>query len=167
MGQLILHLFGDYITQSDWMAQNKTKDSKAAFVHAAVYSLPFLLLTRSIPAMALIFFTHAAIDRFRLARYVVWAKNFIGPRRKHELISETIERLRNEGTISRDHVFRPGELDIVLTHNKQTCIGNPPWAVCTATGYPPDRPAWMAVWLLIVADNTMHLMINYAAIRWL
>jgi hypothetical protein len=167
MGQLILHLIGDYLTQSDWMAQNKTKAFLPAFVHALVYSLPFLLLTTHIPALLCIFATHFLIDRYRLARYVVWAKNFIGPRRRHELIAETIERLRGENTISRDHVFRPGELDIVLAENKQSCIGNPPWLACCSTGYPPDRPAWLAVWLLIIADNTLHLAINYASIRWL
>jgi len=44
---------------------------------------------------------------------------------------------------------------------------NPPWRECTATGYPPDRPAWMAVWLMIIADNTIHLAINVAAVTWL
>lgn len=166
MEQLIVHLFGDYITQSDWMAQNKAKAYFPAFVHALVYSLPFLLLTTHIMALLCIFGTHFLIDRFRLARYVVWAKNFIGPKRKSELIAATIERLRDLGTISRDHVFRPGELDIVLAENRQSCIGNPPWSVCSATGYHPDRPAWLAVWLLIIADNTLHLAINYAALRW-
>jgi hypothetical protein len=42
--QLILHLLGDYVTQSDWMARNKTKALLPAFWHAAVYSLPFLLV---------------------------------------------------------------------------------------------------------------------------
>lgn len=32
----------------------------------------------------------------------------------------------------------------------------------TATGYGDDKPDWMAVWLLIITDNTMHLAIN----RW-
>jgi Protein of unknown function (DUF3307) len=41
------------------------------------------------------------------------------------------------------------------------------WADCKATGYTPDKPAWMAVWLMIIADNTIHLMINSAAIAWL
>jgi lysine/ornithine N-monooxygenase len=36
----------------------------------------------------------------------------------------------------------------------------------TATGYPADTPAWLAVWLLIVADNTCHLLINAAAVSW-
>lgn len=128
MEQLILHLIGDYLTQSNWMAQNKTKNSFAAGAHALVYSAPFLLLIGSTPRPALagvtILVTHFLIDRFRLARYVVWVKNFIGP-------------------------------------------GNLPWRECSATGYPPDCPAWLAVWLMIIADNTLHLAINYAALRWL
>jgi hypothetical protein len=124
MLQLILHLFGDYVTQSDWMAQNKTKASFPAFAHALAYSLPFLILTRSPLALAVILVTHFLIDRFRLARYVVFAKNFIG-------------------------------------------APWPKWSDCKGTGYPSDRPAWMAVWLLIIADNTIHLAINYAALRWL
>lgn len=171
MEQLILHLIGDYLTQSDWMAINKTKSFLPAAIHALIYSLPFFLLTglggRGFLAWLVILNTHFFIDRYRLARYVVWAKNFIGPKRKHELIAETIERLRDLGTISRDHVFRPGELDVVLAQNKQTWIGNPPWSMCTKTGYPPDRPEWLTVWLLIIADNTMHLAINYASLRWL
>jgi hypothetical protein len=35
------------------------------------------------------------------------------------------------------------------------------------TGYAPDVPPFLAVWLLIAADNTLHLAINYAALRWL
>ena len=41
MNQLILHLIGDYVTQSDWMAQNKTKSTWAALCHATVYGAPF------------------------------------------------------------------------------------------------------------------------------
>ncbi len=37
----------------------------------------------------------------------------------------------------------------------------------TATGYPESTPAWLSVWLLIVADNTLHLLINAAAVVWL
>lgn len=128
MLQLILHLFGDYVTQSDWMAQNKTKSSYAAFTHALIYSLPFLLLVLRardpLVAYWVILLTHFFIDRFRIARYVVFAKNFLG-------------------------------------------WPWPKWEDCKATGYPSERPAWMAVWLLIAADNTLHLLINYSALRWL
>jgi hypothetical protein len=128
MEQLILHLIGDYVTQSDWMAINKTKEDGPAAAHALCYSLPFLLLTgfsqHGLAAWVVILFTHFVIDRYRLARYVVWAKNWLG-------------------------------------------IGNRPWSECTSTGYPPGRPDWLCVWLLIIADNTMHLVINYSALRWL
>ena len=39
----LVHSIGDYVLQSDWMATNKTKNSFAAFIHALVYSLPFLI----------------------------------------------------------------------------------------------------------------------------
>lgn len=122
--QLLCHAIGDYILQSDWMATEKTKRSIAALVHVVTYGLPFLFLRPSIAAMAVIVGTHFVIDRWRLARYVVWAKNFIGP-------------------------------------------GNPPWEECKGTGYPPDRPLFLAVWLLIIADNIMHVVINGLALRYL
>lgn len=124
MEQLLLHLIGDYVTQTDWMATEKTKRDVAAVAHATVYGLPFFILTSSSNAMFVIFFTHYLIDRYRLARYVVFAKNWITNR----------------------------ELK---------------WADCSATGYPSNMPLWLSIWLMIIADNTMHLTINYVALRWL
>ena len=69
MEQLILHLIGDYLTQSDWMANNKTKKWTPAIIHAFVYSIPFLLIG-SCYAVAIIFATHAVIDRFRLVKFL-------------------------------------------------------------------------------------------------
>lgn len=123
MNPLLCHLWGDYILQSDWMALNKTKAWLPATVHALIYSLTFLLLRPSLAAWLVIFGTHLLIDRFRLARYVVWAKNWAGP--------------------------------------------NLSWEMCKATGYPPSRPEWMTVWLLIIADNVLHLTINSLALRYL
>ena len=79
MEQLILHLTGDYLTQSDWMAVNKAKRSWPALCHVMVYSLPFFLIG-STRAVAVILVTHFFIDRFRLTRYVVWTKNWLGTR---------------------------------------------------------------------------------------
>lgn len=124
MEQLLLHLIGDYLTQTNWMATEKTKRTTVAVLHAAVYSMPFVLLDPSLVALTVIFATHAAIDRYRLARFVVFAKNWV-----------TQPSLQ--------------------------------WAECSTTGYHKDTPAWLAVWLLIVADNAMHLTINYVALRWL
>jgi len=122
--QLVAHAVGDYILQSDWMATEKTRKSIAAAMHACVYALPFTLLNPSWTATAFIVGTHFVIDRWRLARYVCWAKNWIGDR-------------------------------------------PPPWSECAATGYGPDKPAWLSVWLLIIADNTLHVLCNAAALRWL
>jgi hypothetical protein len=116
--QIVAHFVGDYILQSHWMATEKTKQSLAAAIHAITYTLPFVLITHSLVALVVICGTHFLIDRFRLARFVVWFKN--GPR-----------------------------------------------LPVTATGYQDDVPAWLSVWLLIIADNTIHIIINGAAIKWL
>jgi hypothetical protein len=126
MEQLILHLVGDYVLQSDWMAAEKTKRSWPCLAHVLVYTLPFLLVTSSPWALGMILSTHFLLDRFRLIRYMLWLKNMLG----------SAEYRR-------------------------------PWSECTGTGYPSEKPAWLAVWLMIVADNAVHLAINYAAIRWL
>lgn len=43
----------------------------------------------------------------------------------------------------------------------------PQWSTSSGTGYDPDRaPSGMAVALMIVADNTIHIAINTAALTW-
>ena len=123
MEQLILHLVGDYVTQSDWMAVNKNKHTWPAFCHASLYSLPFFLIG-SAPAVAVIFVSHFFIDRFRLVRYVIFAKNHLGP----------------------------------TWH---------PWSECSTTGFHKSTPEWLATWLMIIVDATIHLGCNYCALRWL
>jgi Protein of unknown function (DUF3307) len=115
--QILAHLVGDYILQSHWMAQNKTKSNTAAAIHAVSYTLPFALISHSLIALAAICVTHFAIDRWRLARFVVWLKNG-------------------------------------------------PWLPVTATGYQDDVPSWLSVWLLIIADNTIHLACNGLALKF-
>lgn len=123
--QLVSHAIGDYILQSDYMASEKTKKSTAAAIHALTYALPFLFLRPSPLALFVIVSTHFVIDRWRLARYVVWAKNWLAP------------------------------WDWIK-----------PWWECSATGYPQDKPAWLSVWLLIIADNVMHVLVNGVALRY-
>lgn len=76
MEQLILHLWGDYITQTNWMAINKRKNVLAAFLHALVYSIPFILLKPSLIAWLVILVTHFIIDHWALARYLMFFKNW-------------------------------------------------------------------------------------------
>ncbi len=73
---VILHFVGDYLLQNDWMAQNKTKSNGAAIVHAAVYSMPFLLIFRDGWWFWLIPITHYLIDRYRLATYWIRLVNW-------------------------------------------------------------------------------------------
>ena len=120
--QLVAHLIGDYILQSHDMATKKTSSSFWAGLHALTYTAPFFFITNSVEALALIFGSHFLVDRFRLARFLVWLKN--------------------------EH-FLP--------------FGAKPM---TATGYQDDVPAWLAVWLLIIADNTIHIVCNGLAIWW-
>lgn len=123
LGILLAHLVGDYLIQSHWMATEKTRRWWPAIAHGLSYTIPYLFVTRSVIALLVIAGTHIVIDRYRLARHVVWFKNQIAP-----------------------EVFRPGH---------------------TPTGYPPGTPAWLTVWLMILADNTIHLLINTAAVIWL
>lgn len=105
------------------MATEKTKRWWPAIAHAVTYGIPFVLITQSPLALLVIVATHAVIDRYRLAKHVVWAKNQLAPA-----------------------ASRPGH---------------------TATGYPDDTPPWLGVWLMIIADNILHMLINVAAIVWL
>lgn len=138
--QLLAHAVGDYVLQSDWMANEKTKHSAAAVAHALTYGACFLVFRPSLSALAVVVGTHFAIDRFRLARFVVFAKNFLAPRYTH-----------------------PGRCN----HSSPPGSWWPTWSDAAATGYPSERPAWLSVWLLIIADNIMHVAINGAALRWL
>lgn len=126
MAQILAHLWGDYILQSHWMASNKTKHWWPCLCHCFFYTLPFLILTQSWVALAVIFGTHYLIDRYRLAVYLVYLKN--------------------------------------------TLLGPPwpdKWEDCKATGYHSEVPAWLSVWLMIAADNTLHLTINFLALSYL
>ena len=124
MNQLLAHLAGDYLLQSDWMAREKTTRSLPAAAHAVAYTVPFLTLTRSPRRLALIAGSHFVIDRWRLARHACWAKNHLAPPREWQ-----------------------------------------PWEKCSTTGYGPDMPDWLAVWLMFIADNTMHGVCNWLALR--
>lgn len=128
MLSLLAHAWGDYVLQSDWQASHKTQSSWPAFIHALLYGLcfvPVVLVARaSWWVLAVVAGSHFVIDRWRLARYVCWAKNFLAPRSAWPR----------------------------------------PWRECTATGYDPEKPAWMSVWLMIIADNTLHVTINTLAL---
>lgn len=119
MIQLLLHLLGDYVLQTNAMAQNKTSSHKWALLHAFIYSIGFAFIVPSVWAWLVIFGTHFLIDRYRLAVYWIRWYNRI------------------------------------------------PAAAAGPFGYDAATPPWLAGWLLIIIDNTFHLVINFMAITWL
>ena len=122
MNELICHLLGDYLLQSQWMAENKTSKNLAAFAHALCYSIPFLILT-NFKGLFLIAISHYLIDRYRLAKYMVFFKNHLAPSKYW-----------------------------------------PQWQDCSITGYSNKLPDYVSFWLLIITDNTMHLLCNHISI---
>jgi hypothetical protein len=135
MEQLLAHLVGDYWLQPDWVAQNKLASNPkhasrwpawaVCLFHALLYTLPFVILTRSWRALLVIGVTHRLIDHFGLGAKFSWLKNRV----------------------------------LGCSHS---------WAECKGScGYSPDRPAFLTVWLTILVDNSLHLLLNYVALRWL
>jgi len=122
---ILAHLVGDYLIQSQWMADEKVKRWWPAIVHGVTYTVPYLFVTQSFWALLIICVTHIVIDRYRLAKRVVWAKNWLFAPKGAKRYS---------------------------------------WEECKETGFPPHVPPFMAVWLMIIVDNTIHLVINTAAI---
>ena len=139
--------------QSDWMANNKTKAWWPALCHGTVYSLPFAFVG-SWAAVLVIWSTHVVIDRLRLARYVAWAKNMaLDPMALAE------EPMWRDYVSDAEHREALGKW---IDWNEAMR-----WQNCSKTGYTAKTPDFLAVWLLIACDNTMHLAINYAALAWL
>lgn len=126
LAALLAHLAGDFVLQSDWMAAEKVRRWWPAIVHGATYGLPFLLLTQSPPALAVIVVTHIVLDRYRAAKYIVWARNQLAP----------AERRVAWADVQRNH------------------------------GSSLNTPPGLATALVIVADNTVHVAINAAALVW-
>ena len=140
---LLAHLWGDYILQSDWRALNKSKRSWPCLVHVLLYTACFLFVTTSWKALAVIGVTHFLIDRFGLARYLCWAKNHIAP----------------------NHGCNCGLVYLCPIGGWRTAYAE--WSKCTVTGYDDSRPIWITLWLLIAADNTLHLTLNFLALKYL
>jgi len=122
--ELLLHLVGDYLLQTEQMALRKGRSWFWAVFHAGVYSLPFLLVIQRWEAWAVIFGTHAVIDRYQLAMFVCRFKNLFW--------------------------FGPGRPE-----------SDP------QTGYAKDTPLHVKFWLVVIVDNTIHLVINHLALKYL
>jgi hypothetical protein len=145
----LAHLFGDYVVQTDHMARHKVATPESpegrleAAQHALTYTACHLPVTRNWKALTVIGGTHYVIDRYRLAKYVVWARNQIAP-------AESRYPLHEAGPFGQK--MSPTEKDGYL-YKKGHLIA--------------DGPDWLNGWLLFICDNSIHLAINYwATEKW-
>jgi hypothetical protein len=64
-------LVGDYVFQNQWISDHKTENSIKGYIvclsHAALYSLPFILITTWIGCL-LILTSHFIIDKYQLGK---------------------------------------------------------------------------------------------------
>jgi hypothetical protein len=74
MHWIYAHLIGDYLLQTDWMAQNKKKNDFACTIHVAVYMVPFLLCGFTWWQMLLIAGQHYLLDRTELVGWLMTIK---------------------------------------------------------------------------------------------
>lgn len=132
MHELLLHLIGDYVFQTEQMAVRKLGSWRWAVFHALAYSLPFFLYlgvingswTAGWLAWFVIFSTHAVIDRLAIAKTICRIKNLVW------FGSDVPEREE-------------------------------------VTGYGIETPPFIRFWLVVIVDNTLHLIINHIALNYL
>lgn len=83
MEQLLLHLFGDFVLQNDYVGTTKKKKTTKGLLycifHCTTYAIPFLLITNWMGAF-LIGFTHFLIDRWDFVGWFNSKKNFVKTR---------------------------------------------------------------------------------------
>jgi len=143
MEQLLAHLGGDFIFQSDWMALNKSKRTLPCLIHVLLYTSIFLFVTTSWKALVVIGGTHFIIDRFPIIiRKLIWYKNHM---------NSTLSYPRYE------YCDTTGYFD------------DSPYNTCKEgqvdTG--GKRHFYITIWLYIITDNLIHLFINYMALKYL
>lgn len=68
MAIMMCHFMGDYVLQSDFIANTKGKNWYHLVVHCALYTLPFIICFGLDWRCAVIFLTHIPIDALK-ARY--------------------------------------------------------------------------------------------------
>jgi hypothetical protein len=131
------------------MAVNKTSNYLIALLHALFYTLPFLFLTDRIDILIIIMATHVIIDHHRIAKYWVqlWG---IGEAGEIPIFLEPILR----GTYK---VARPDTTFNDMLKNKE-------FDTVLASKLPDAASHYISFWLLVIVDNTMHLLVNHWAL---
>lgn len=153
MEQLLCHLFGDFIAQTNWMAMNKNKKTLNCLVHVFIYTSIFLLLTTSWKALLVIGATHFIFDRFPIViKKLIWWKNHF-PTGKYPPFA-----LCDTTGYYDDSPYNSNEANSIDCINKK---------ISAIRGFGKPRHFFITVWLYIITDNTLHLLCNYFALKYL
>jgi hypothetical protein len=166
MEQLLVHIFGDYLTQSDYCAMNKSKRTLPCLIHVILYTLCFLVLTTSWKALLVIGGTHFILDRWPvIIKRLIWFKNHLGP----HFVYPPFEKCGVTGyydNIAHEAAGAPKNEEFV----QEVYISDGPSSMgtghATQIKYQP-RLNYITMWLYIITDNFLHLTINYFALRYL
>lgn len=153
MEQLLCHVFGDYILQSDYLALNKSKKSFPCLVHVLIYTSVFLLLTTSWKALLVIGATHFVLDRWHTPlKRLIWLKNHF-PTGKYP----TFERCDTTGYYD-DSPYNTSEINGGYIDDNR---------IETVRKFGRPRLFFITMWLYIITDNFLHITINYFALKYL
>lgn len=145
MEQILAHIFGDYILQSDWMAMNKSKRSIPCLVHVLIYTSVFLIFTTSWKALLVIGGVHFILDRFPIIiRRLIWMKNHVNPSIDYPLF-----RWCDSTGYYDDSPYNTSTTNAPSTYGIT------------------KRHFFITIWLYIITDNFLHLLTNYLALKYL
>lgn len=144
MDQLLTHILGDYVFQSDYFALNKSKRSWPCLLHVLIYTACFLILTTSWKALIVIGVTHFIIDRWHTPlKKFIWLRGHLSPKFSYP----PYEFCDTTGYYD-DSPYNTGK--------------NGPQHFAA-----PQRIFSISIFLYIVHDNFLHLLINYLALKYL
>ena len=159
MEQLLTHLISDYWLQPDFVANSKNKNSWICLMHVLIYTACFLILTTSWKALLVIGATHFIIDRFPIiVKRLIWFKNHLNPNLSYVPfrkcgITGMYDNIQNEVS---DLPFEKLHVETITDKNGKV----------THASYTP-RLNYISIWLYIITDNSIHLTINYLALKYL
>lgn len=133
---ILCHMVGDYVLQNNWIANRKTSDIRIAFLHGVLYTAPFGVLMLAIAPTR----PPAGVwDYVWVVLIFVVTHAFID---RYRLVKPLIWAINQ--VAPREHRY--------------------PYAEAMANGgYSKSTPVWLSTWLMILVDNSIHIVIGLLA----
>ena len=70
---LMAHCVGDYVFQTQYIADGKRANPWLLFVHSVLYAVPFLLFINDYSLIALLILTHIIVDALKIKGIISYA----------------------------------------------------------------------------------------------